>query len=201
MTDIRRRVVNTAIALSLLLSIATSVLWVTSYLYPTRWQFQYHGETSRMILNRGTCTVDNVPHVIFFNQLSGNVQQLTALCEKYTRTVALLTAGSTGGAALERELSDNLSLLAQCNTQEVQDRQRLTSMGPSTPWSHSTDHALPMLSLFAGVLPMLWLVRQRTGNRRRNRRIRGECVACGYDLRATPDRCPECGTIPTKATA
>jgi hypothetical protein len=44
----------------------------------------------------------------------------------------------------------------------------------------------------AMVSPAVWLVRMR----RRHRRMRvGLCRRCGYDLRASAGRCPECGEL------
>ena len=51
--------------------------------------------------------------------------------------------------------------------------------------------SLMLIFLWSGI-PATWhLVRKVE-------RKKGYCAICGYDLRATPERCPECGVVPGK---
>jgi hypothetical protein len=50
-----------------------------------------------------------------------------------------------------------------------------------------------LIALVTAILPAWAALRYF---RRRRVRTIGHCTKCGYDLRATPDRCPECGTVP-----
>jgi 4-amino-4-deoxy-L-arabinose transferase-like glycosyltransferase len=47
-----------------------------------------------------------------------------------------------------------------------------------------------LLILLSAPLPLAFV---RRTIRRRRRAASGSCLRCGYDLRATPGRCPECG--------
>jgi hypothetical protein len=50
---------------------------------------------------------------------------------------------------------------------------------------------LGMPTVLFAILPAWWLVRKRKLDRERRK---GTCRVCGYDLRASAERCPECGT-------
>jgi hypothetical protein len=68
---------------------------------------------------------------------------------------------------------------------------------PITNWSQVDQVSASLLPaiLLSAILPALWLKRRRVVMLQNRRRREGLCVVCGFDLRATPGRCPECGAV------
>ena len=87
---------------------------------------------------------------------------------------------------------------------EVQRAERALAAHLATPRSRPRVwYGVPYAALVAasGVTAAAVLARAVPARRRWRRRERGQCLACGYDLRATPGRCPECGTMPAAPAA
>jgi hypothetical protein len=53
------------------------------------------------------------------------------------------------------------------------------------------------IAVAAAILPLAWALAWAYRAWRRTM-PKGICHHCGYDLRATPERCPECGMVPKK---
>jgi hypothetical protein len=77
------------------------------------------------------------------------------------------------------------------------------SYSPWAIWLHSNSPFIFSLGfprwavmLVAAILLTWWVVISR-----RKPVAPNACRSCGYDLRATPDRCPECGAVPAKVGA
>jgi hypothetical protein len=182
-----RPLINLAAAAALLLTIATCILWSRSY---------RSSEKITWMRDRGQSSLRSAQgHVVFHlyqADRSSRPGDLRGL--QYTRDAAnpatmellgvfflcsdasvRLVHWDRGGFAWTRRSSSNTLIV--------------TAVAPF--WS---------VALAAAAPPMGWAtLRLRSRRRARIRKNCGLCPTCGYDLRATPTRCPECGTIPATA--
>jgi len=168
---IRRRVFNSASAVSLLLSAATTVLWVRSHYFSDwfqcadiRWAIDAHSTVGELWVYRLELAASDQGGSL------GHGWGDTA--DRISPVDRIITGGLTlGFGRLMTEIQDysgkNLGQFA-------------IYFFPH--WA--------LASMF-GLLPVGWIVGFL---RRRRRSRRGGCPACGYDMRASPKQCPECGT-------
>jgi hypothetical protein len=67
---------------------------------------------------------------------------------------------------------------------------------PTLPTAYTIHAIYTPWWLWVGVFAVLPGRRAIQMARAKRRRRKGRCERCGYDMRATPDRCPECGNVP-----
>lgn len=166
-----RRVFSIASGLSLLLCLATVVLWARSYWVADSWDWDIAGTRVSVGSVRGVVWWDRI-------RFTPASQARYSRGPGYHRQMVGGGRGNVAGPGWSfagfRWVDSHMNLRPGAITIVIQ--------GLRIP-----DWGLVLASL---ILPGAWLIRSRS--RRRN--PPGLCRRCGYDLRATPDRCPECGT-------
>ena len=183
----RRRLFNILSAISLVLCLATVALWVRSYYVRDSLHFGRHNGNSHVmqsILGR----------VHLLSHLSGGRESGQTF---YYRDRLLPHATWNGGMS---GYPPRVHWRLGCAWQNYSQYHLPITIGGQ---GFSTSRRLIILpyrwpALLFALLPTIALLR---AIRRRQRGRQSMCAQCGYDLRATPDRCPECGTVPGAAAA
>ena len=104
------------------------------------------------------------------------------LKEWFDERFAALKESVAVDPTLEGRISDQKAIVRALETQQ--------SAPAPLPIRHFIHYWI--LAIAAAMTPCFWLVRF---HRRQLRIAAGRCLICGYDLRATHGRCPECGTV------
>jgi hypothetical protein len=182
---VRRRLFNLAAAVSFMLCLTVSALWVRSYFHGDQLMWYPVWRTEGLTLYR-------VPVAVASSrcQLSFRVDRLHQECSSHAEFVGLVTEQESKGRLRFDSWENPPVMLYGFGG-------RWASWGfGSWRFPNSTVVAVPhwLLSLMLSALPAFWGIRAV-----RHREKSGCCPSCGYDLRATPERCPECGTVPEES--
>jgi hypothetical protein len=189
----RRRIVNALVALSLVLLAGVVLLWVRSYaVLPRETLVHDYGPSWAPDARRTQWAVQS-----FEGRLS--VGRLT-YSPKKSPTWAVSVFGSATADGVQHVHSPaQLDWIAPRHWWERWGfawRHTIFSVYPTmgfpVPLDEVTYATVPywaLALLFAMAPALRWLAIVR----RRRRRRKEFCARCGYDLRATPNRCPECG--------
>jgi hypothetical protein len=176
-----RRLFTLLSAASLLLCVATCVLWVRSYRGGDTLPVRFAGQPWRIATSEGWVQFDDRPRVMEAN--AALLEWGAKLNDERSRAQAVILDSMNGGVPYELP-------------------RIIPGLPPYVPLVVAVQPVAP-LGLMASVLAIppvvLVVLRLRSLTRRRNKRL-GLCPVCGYDLRASPDRCPECGAVPGDAT-
>jgi hypothetical protein len=171
----KRRMFNIAAALSLLLCVATVGLWMDSYRTPTRGVYRrLAGGQCWFDSYRGRFTIELARH-----DWSDSPGQLRATLN------ALELQRGTENYQLPSYSPDLAHHFAGFGFDWALRATKYEYVAFSLPHWFVT-------SAMSG-LPARFLIPWQ-----RRRRVGGLCPTCGYDLRATPERCPECGAVPSR---
>ena len=205
----KRRLFTILSALSLLLCVAVCVLWVRSHFVADTLMWYRDDEHAQRTESEGTILFSAGGGFSLDRSLYVMAGRIPDVLRTATRKRFLPKPGFSWTRDLVRvaPYADDSTLgfywhqSADDSTYELR-REDGGGRMRATSWAYGFAVPYWSVALLTGVSPVYWLVggaRRRVRSRVRSRR--GLCPSCGYDLRVTPGRCPECGAVPAKAIA
>jgi hypothetical protein len=194
----KRHLLNALALLSLLLFVATGMMWVRSEHVSDEWDIAF----SRLIKPQGQNST-----MLGLSTFRGDVE-IQGLRLRIPDTQALMAdLGSkhdlmplNGWEFSHEHPPEGLDLIDRSTFWRrigfgFRSTGAASEYGAESSWIIATPAWL--ILIVSLLMPLQRVFSFISRHRRKRRRL---CVHCGYDVRATPDRCPECGTVTKKAT-
>jgi hypothetical protein len=187
MKRLRPIIVNGLAILTLMGLVGIVGVWIASRTKALAWEFKRQGDLYELRFYGGRLWLDNGPQIVLQrNSIVARAQaQRRAALDYIHENYYDLRQESEDRRRLTPEQIEKYLLYRIDNDEQA----ALSRLPP--PMAYSVHDGV----IVGALLTILLILASRMDWGWHRGRF-GLCVFCGYDLRATPDRCPECGNVP-----